>query len=145
MTGYTTLTRDLVCQDGGGGEEAQECAVTLDGPDAVLDCGGFMVTQTHSPSASISAKDCRLFFPSGDSRNLMIVKQMCGLEYLSGICLLNGAKATNCHVQQFVHGIDVLDAGSITNSKLTSNRAGIIADDRIGDHVGDFDVSVSNT
>src|SRR5210317_825273 len=74
------LTEDLNC---GGGERIDNCAVTLDGPDAEIDCNDFTLSQVASSP----------LYDDG--------------PYKYGICLNNGAKARNCIVRQFNEGIYV--------------------------------------
>jgi len=112
-----TLADNLFCQDDAG-DEAQECAVILDGPEAHLDCQDYLVHQA-SP-ASESALNCTTIDPTE-------VKQECGLNYLAGICLQNGAKVSHCKVEQFPQGIRVIKGGEVMHSSITSNRVGIFA------------------
>ena len=95
------LTKDLPC---GGGERIGDCAVTLSGPFAELDCKDKTLSQVASSKS---------FYNDG--------------PFLFGICLNNGAKATNCDVQQFNAGIKVTDGGEVVNSDLSPNRIGIQA------------------
>ncbi len=67
------------------------CAITLDGPEAELDCNEFLLSQDESE------------------------------PYVNGICLLNGAKVTKCLVQLFNRGIRVFNGGEVSNSILTFN------------------------
>ena len=94
------LTDDLDC---GGGQRIGNCAVTLDGPEAEINCNGNTLSQEAiSPGYS----DGPFFY---------------------GICLNDGATATNCNVEQFNLGIRVTDGGEVVNSFLTSNFRGIYA------------------
>ena len=126
FTDRLTLSRDLFCQDDGG-DEPQECAITLDGPEAELDCNGYKVYQA-APTAN-SAVNCDAFVNIEYDVDSIKVKQECGLTYIAGICLKNGAKAINCNVEQFFEGILVTDGGDgeVASSDVTSNRVGIFA------------------
>jgi hypothetical protein len=95
------LSNNLDC---GGGQRIVNCAVTLDGPEAEIDCNDFKLSQEATP-------------PRYDSDG----------PFLYGICLKNGATATNCNVQQFRDGIYVTDGAEVRNSFLTSNFSGINA------------------
>ena len=85
--------------------DQQLCAVTLDGPDAEINCDGYMLSQEANSDA---------LYDDG--------------PFFDGICLSNGAKARNCNVQQFVSGIDVTDGGEVVKSNLSFfNNIGIRA------------------
>ena len=75
----------------------------MDGPEAEIDCNGKRLSQEANPTSYFDG------------------------PYNSGICLINGAKATNCIVQKFADGIDVTDGGEVVNSNLSSNQIGISA------------------
>ncbi len=96
------LTNDLDCSLVEG-ERIGDCAVTLDGPDAEINCDGNTLSQVASSP----------FYDDG--------------PYKYGICLNNGAKARNCISQQFRNGILVENGGEVSNSFLSSNYRGIIA------------------
>ena len=95
------LSNDLDC--GSFVDPQQDCAVTLDGPQAEIDCNDFKLSQEANPTSY------------GDG------------PFLYGICLNNGAKARNCNVQKFYNGIYVVDGGEVVNSDLSSNQVGIQA------------------
>ena len=95
------LTEDLDCGPCIGDQE--DCAVTLDGPEAEIDCNGNTLSQEAT----------------GPSYN--------DGPYKVGICLNNGAKARNCIVQQFFNGIRVTDGAEVVESNLRSNTSGIVA------------------
>jgi hypothetical protein len=75
----------------------------LDGPGAEIDCQGNTLSQVATPP----------FYTDGPFRY--------------GICLNNGATATNCNVEQFIDGIYVTDGREVRSSFLTSNFSGIYA------------------
>src|SRR6056300_1640262 len=73
------LTEDLDCGSRDEGVLSQLCAVTLNGPQAEIDCNDFKLSQATE----------EFYLPS----------------FIRGICLNNGAKARNCNVEQFNAGI----------------------------------------
>ena len=95
------LTNDLDC--GSLVFPPQDCAVTLDGPEAEIDCDDFKLSQEATPPGYVNGR------------------------YTNGICLNNGAKARNCIVQKFRNGILVTDGGEVVNSDLSPNGDGIVA------------------
>ena len=94
------LTSDLNCGSRIGAQEL--CAVTLDGPKAEINCNDFTLSQVASSP-----------YKNG--------------QFQTGICLKNGATATNCNAQQFKIGIDVENGGQVVKSNLSSNYDGINA------------------
>ena len=75
------LSEDLNCgQRGEGVELGENCAVTLVGPLAELNCEGNTLSQVANPPNYFDG------------------------PFYYGICLLNGAKARNCNVQRFYRG-----------------------------------------
>ena len=95
------LTDDLDCGSRIGDQE--DCAVTLDGPFAEINCNDNTLSQEANPPS----------YRDG--------------PFLYGICLNNGAKARNCIVQQFFRGIYVVGGGEVSSSRLSSNFRGIEA------------------
>ena len=101
------LADDLDCGGPlvGDPQDQEDCAVTLDGPEAEIDCQGNTLSQVATPQAN---------YADG--------------PFVQGICLNDGATATNCNVEQFVSGIRVTDGdGEVRSSFLTSNNIGIYA------------------
>jgi hypothetical protein len=96
------LTDNLDC--GQRIEDRQPCAVTLNGPEAEIDCQGNTLSQVATPQE---------FYTDG--------------PFVRGICLNDGATATNCNAEQFVSGIRVRNGGEVVNSNLISNQFGIFA------------------
>eukprot|EP00986_Skeletonema_menzelii_P015166 scaffold11173_cov99-Skeletonema_menzelii.AAC.3 len=96
------LTDNLDCGSRIG--DQQDCAVTLDGPEAEIDCNDFTLSQVASVA---------VFYADG--------------PFFSGICLNNGATAINCNVKKFVDGIYVINGGEVVNSNLSPNQFGIYA------------------
>ena len=125
LFGYSTLPRDLFCQDLIGKEESGTCAISLIGRESVLDCGGRTISQAIPAAAS--ATSCGVFDPYSndfDPKNpvdLVKTKQDCGLPYAFGICLLDGAKATNCNVQGFAVGIYADSSSSDVASEVKNS------------------------
>ena len=99
------LTDNLNCGSlvGGNPQDQEDCAVTLDGPEAEIDCQGNTLSQEATSP----------FYTNG--------------PFVRGICLNNGATAINCNVQKFFDGIRVTDGAEVRNSFLTSNFNGIVA------------------
>ena len=97
--------------------DQQDCAVTLDGPLAELNCDDYTLSQEATSAAS---------YRDG--------------PFLYGLCLKNGAKARNCNVKQFFSGIYVTDGGEVVNSNLSFNFFGMFADFR-----RDSTVTIENT
>mmetsp|Transcript_450 Transcript_450/g.746 ORF Transcript_450/g.746 Transcript_450/m.746 type:complete len:267 (-) Transcript_450:910-1710(-) len=78
-----SLLEDVVCTEGPDDED--DCAITVSGEGAELDCNNFMINQKTSGSGS----------------------------WKYGICLTNRAKAKNCHVGGLgVGGFGVASAGA---------------------------------
>ena len=98
------LTDNLDCGARPPGVRQQPCAVTLDGPKAEIDCDDFTLSQEATPRAN---------YRDG--------------PFFRGICLNDGATATNCNVEKFEDGIRVSDGGEVRSSFLTSNTVGIFA------------------
>eukprot|EP00985_Skeletonema_marinoi_P023437 scaffold15652_cov83-Skeletonema_marinoi.AAC.1 len=110
VTGKDKLSflEDVVCTEPPVNED--DCAITVSGEGAELDCNHFMISQETSGS------------------------------WKYGICLSNGAKAKNCHVQRFGvgyegAGIRVEDGGEVEDSEVMFNvevQAGIFVIDSQG-------------
>jgi hypothetical protein len=97
------LSNNLDCGSRDENVERQPCAVTLDGPEAEINCNGNTLSQEATTP----------FYADG--------------PYENGICLKNGATAINCNVQKFFDGIRVTEGGEVRSSFLTSNLRGIVA------------------
>ena len=98
------LSEDLDCGRLVEGVRQDWCALTLDGPEAEINCNDYTLSQiATSPD-----------YEDGPFRY--------------GICLSNGAKARNCNVQQFAIGIEVTNGAEVMNSNLSFNNVGIFAD-----------------
>lgn len=116
---YCTVTRgrvyndkvylhdDLLC--GGdiadGTVQKYNCAVTLEGPDAELDCIGYTIYESTSSDDSDSARNCDNTISTGTEVEDM--KTTCGMYYVRGVCLRDGASLKNCGVQKFYEGVYV--------------------------------------
>eukprot|EP00984_Skeletonema_dohrnii_P011136 scaffold4428_cov77-Skeletonema_dohrnii-CCMP3373.AAC.3 len=88
-TGEVKLTEDLSCPTTTSGD----CAITLDGEDAVLDCNKYMIHGKRVDDSSLGI----------------------------GICIRNGASANNCHVQKFRIGIYVENGGEVNDCEVMFN------------------------
>ena len=97
FTGEVKLTEDLYCPQTTSGN----CAITLEGEDAVLDCNQYM----------IDGDDDSQFDSPGN-----------------GICLRNSASAINCYVQKFLVGIYVENGGEVNECEVMFNIFGIKVD-----------------
>ena len=91
-----SLLEDVVCTEPPQ-SDAEECAITISGEGAELDCNNFMIRQKEASGS-----------------------------WKYGICLINGAKAKNCHVQRFGvgsagAGIRIEDGGEIEDSEVIFN------------------------
>lgn len=93
------LIDDLFCEDNrdDGDGSKRPCAISLDGSDAQLRCNGYNIAQALSA------------------------------PFEAGICLSNGAKATNCNVQSFEVGISVSNGGEVMDSNLKKNDLGVLS------------------
>ena len=131
FTDEVTLTEDLVCDDdiqpaSNSVKRAKNCAITLDGDDAELDCNGFAVFQESS-----NGNDAAVTCPSDTTKE---EKTTCDLYYYRGICLKGNAKAKNCQgVENFIQGFHVEGGGEIEDALVSRNRIGIRVDDGLGD------------
>jgi hypothetical protein len=85
------------------GDQQQDCAVSLSGPKAEINCNDFTLSQVATPPGYING------------------------PYDSGICLINGATAINCTVERFGNGIRVRNGSTVANSNLSPNWRGIVA------------------
>jgi len=95
------LTDNLDCGSRIGGQ--QDCAVTLNGPKAKINCNGNTLSQVAKPPN----------YADG--------------PFVGGICLNDGATAKYCNVEKFNNGIRVTDGAEVRSSFLTSNNNGIVA------------------
>jgi len=110
------LTNDLDCGSRIGDQE--DCAVTLDGPFAEINCKDKTLSQAQVASSPGYA----------------------GGPFFRGICLNNGAKARNCNVQQFNVGIEVINGAEVSNSRLSPNNDGMYANFNV-----DSTLTIENT
>ena len=132
--GVITLGRDLFCNgnlDENEIDNSRNAAITLIGPNTVLDCNGFTISQVTESTAA--AVDCTTspFQPEG----IFNVKQDCGLFYFVGIVLTGGATMRNCHVQKSYFGAATAritgpgegsNSVAIEDSDFTLNRGGAL-------------------
>ena len=130
------LSHDLLCTDqveSATDDElkALNAAITLTGPNASIDCKGRTIRQI--PTGQF-APGCQFGvgppFELSDSRKEM--KLNCRLYYQAGILLLNGATAVNCGVEQFYHGIYIVNGGDLKKSEISGNRFGVAIEDLTG-------------
>ncbi len=109
------------------------CAVTLEGPNAELDCNGYKVYETSSTSDDPdSARNCDNTL--GTPGNIKTMKQTCEIYYVNGVCLKDGASLKNCGVEKFFRGAFIKNSGTIKDSTIRRNTFGIqVLDDQAGD------------
>lgn len=133
------LNDDLLC----GGDvtdntdnslDKYNCAVTLDGPGAELDCNGYTIYESTSSDDSDSARNCNCDNTIGNNFDVKVMKQTCEMYYVRGVCLKNGATLKNCGVQKFYEGVFVRNSGTIKSSTLRLNKVGVFVR---GDQPGD--------
>jgi len=112
--------------------ERYNCAVTLEGPDAELDCDGYTIYETTSSDDSDSARNCDETI--GNNAEVKDMKQNCGMYYVRGVCLKGGATLKNCGVQKFYEGVFVQNSGTIKSSTMRLNKIGVgVTDDQADD------------
>ena len=134
-TGKVFLNGDLYC-DGGdlglgdGTVQDPNCAVTLDGSDAELDCKGYSLYQ--DPLFRQRATDCT--YKLGSPEKIEAMKRNCGMYFVRGVCVKNGATLKNCGVQKFYEGVFVKNSGTIEHSTMKENTIGLqVNDDQADD------------
>ena len=137
------LTGDLTCTDDVNDATEQvlstlNAAITLVGPDAVIDCKGHTVRQFSSGSAASCDKNPgRKRLNRSDRRKDM--KLNCQIYFQVGIWLKDGATAKNCEAEQFYDGFLILNGGKVENSEAHWNKVGIFVQVR-----GDNDNGVTS-
>jgi hypothetical protein len=139
------LNDDLLCggdvtDDTDPSLERNNCAVTLEGPDAELDCDGYTIYETTSSDDSDSARNCDETIRNRNGAQVKVMKQACGMYYVRGVCLKNGATLKNCGVQKFYQGVYVKNSGMIKSSTMRLNKNGVtVKDDQPGDKTEIYD------
>ena len=119
-----TLGRDVICPvnttevDG-----TRNAAITVRGEGTVLDCQGYSIIQATNSSAA--AVDCFVFPTEGNATQIKRMKETCGLSYVWGVSVENGASVKNCNIQQFWGGAIIKDGGSFDNSAFSLNYRGL--------------------
>ena len=119
-----TLGRDVICPvnmtevDG-----TRNAAITVRGEGTVLDCQGYSIIQATNSSAA--AVDCFVFPTEGNATQIKRMKETCGLSYVWGVSVENGASVKNCNIQQFWGGAVIKDGGSFDNSAFSLNYRGL--------------------
>ena len=124
-----TLGGNLLCdEDITQADGKKNAALTLSGEDTVLNCQGYTISQTtvniDGISSSAAAVDCDIF-PGNSTTELLRLKQECGLFYLVGVKLEDGASMVNCNIQKFLAGSDIVNGGKIQDSEFSLNRRGV--------------------
>ena len=120
------LSRDLICHanmtevDG-----TRNAAITVRGEGTVLDCQGYSIIQVTNSSAAAAVVDCPVFPTRGVPSDIKRMKETCGLSYVWGVSVENGATAKNCNIQQFWGGALIKDGGSFEQSVFSLNYRGL--------------------
>lgn len=141
-TDKVSLNDDLGCdrwrEIGDSTIQDSNCALTLEGPGAELDCNGYTVYQDLStqdiplPQVTQRARNC----PNklGSPEEIEAMKTECGMYYVAGVCLKNGASLKNCGIERYFHGVRVTNSAKIEHSTMTQNTIGLrVNDDQAGD------------
>ena len=121
-----TLGRDVICPvnttevDG-----TRNAAITVRGEGTVLDCQGYSIIQVTNSSAAAAVVDCPVFPTRGVPSDIKRMKETCGLSYVWGVSVENGATAKNCNIQQFWGGALIKDGGSFEQSVFSLNYRGL--------------------
>ena len=93
-----------------------------------VDCQGYTISQTtvniDGISSSAAAVDCDIF-PGNSTTELLRLKQECGLFYLVGVKLEDGASMVNCNIQKFWTGGAIINGGKIEDSDFSLNRRAV--------------------
>ena len=114
---------------------ALNAAITLTGPDASIDCKGHSIRQRTGVGFASECLDLG-WLPVGNpfmptlGRKLMKVN--CLIYFQTGILLIGGAKAINCHVEDFYEGYYIINGGQVLQSEAIGNRHGVFIQDLIG-------------
>jgi len=117
-----TLGQNLICAGNiTEADDSRNFALKLSGKHAVLNCQGHTVSQVTESSAA--ALDCPIFPGNSTLREKM--KKECGLLYVFGIYLEDGAKMKNCNVQKFYVGGRIDNGGTIECSEFSLNARGL--------------------
>lgn len=123
------LSDDLFCTDDVEGASNMvlrklNAAITIKGPDAIIDCKGHTVRQMTTESApACEWSPGNSLDPSRDRKDM---KENCDLYYQAGIMLEDGATAINCKVEQFYEGFLIVNGGEVTKSEASRNHRGFI-------------------
>ncbi len=129
------LSDDLFCTDDVGDAtnpilRPLNAAITVNGPDAIIDCKGHTIRQmTRLSAPACETSPGNDLNPSRDRRNM---KLGCDIYYQAGIILANGATAINCKVEQFYDGFLVVDGGEVKKSEASRNHRGVVIEDYTG-------------
>ena len=117
--GVITLGQDLVCAGNiNDVDDSLNAAITLNGPDTVLDCQGYTISQSMESIGS--AVDCEV---SGSASSVLQFKEICKAFFFAGIIVEGGATVRNCIVQQFAIGSFLPSGqGVIEDSDFTLNK-----------------------
>jgi len=124
-----SLRDDLVCEGSGENDGIPNAAITLDGPEAVLNCKGLKITQDVADGAATGC-DALDFYRGNletDPTKVKDIKNNCFLHFLYGFRLLNGAKAKGCNIEKFLVGAYFgLEAEELRDVTASKNVYGVL-------------------
>ncbi len=119
------LGENLICNENiTQADGSRNAALTLTGGNAVLDCRGYTISQTTvningTDTGSTAALDCDIFPSSADREE---TKRKCGIFYIFGVYLKDGASMKHCNIQQFYTGVRMDNGGGIEGSDFSLNK-----------------------
>jgi len=125
-----SLEENLVC-DASDADGVPNAALTLDGPGAVLKCKGFKIVQSEGDASTCEALNEYEGHLEADSEKVEVIKgndnDGCGLPFIYGVKLLNGAKAVGCDIENFLVGAYVgQGAKELSDVTVSNNRYGVV-------------------
>mmetsp|Transcript_23405 Transcript_23405/g.35469 ORF Transcript_23405/g.35469 Transcript_23405/m.35469 type:complete len:578 (+) Transcript_23405:101-1834(+) len=125
-----SLEENLVC-DAPDGVPNSDAALTLDGPGAVLKCKGFKIVQSEGDASTCEALNEYEGNLEAEPSKVKFIKgnEGCGLPFLYGVKLLNGAKAVGCDIENFLVGAYVgQGAKELSDVTVSNNRYGVVVE-----------------
>jgi hypothetical protein len=123
------LGQNLLCNENITEADGSFNAVlTLSGEKALLNCQGYTISQTTVnidgiDTGSAASLDCPII-PINSTERLRW-KQECGLFFLWGVILKDGARMVNCNIQKFWGGAEIVNGGGIVDSEFSLNTRGV--------------------
>mmetsp|Transcript_23406 Transcript_23406/g.35480 ORF Transcript_23406/g.35480 Transcript_23406/m.35480 type:complete len:480 (+) Transcript_23406:101-1540(+) len=125
-----SLEENLVC-DAPDGVPNSDAALTLDGPGAVLKCKGFKIVQSEGDASTCEALNEYEGNLEAEPSKVKFIKgnEGCGLPFLYGVKLLNGAKAVGCDIENFLVGAYVgQGAEELSDATVSNNTYGVVVE-----------------